>query len=83
MEALTKPCDEMLQSAPSGRSKQQLPARLDKPMVVGEPAVRTHSRCQPRAVACHVVAGIGQQPFCLADKFFMQVRLLFEDIVDI
>ena len=47
------------------------------------PLTSTHSRCEPRAVARHFVAGIGQQPFRLVDQFFMQVRLLFEDGVDI
>ena len=49
VEALTKRCDEMLQSAPSGRSTQQLPARLDKPMVVGHLLyARTHDVSQGR-----------------------------------
>ena len=53
-------------------------------LVVGaHPLSGTHSRCEPLAVARHFVAGIGQQPFGLASEFFMQVRLLFENGVDI
>ena len=50
---------------------------------LGPSAVRTHSRCEPLAVVRHFVAGIGQQLYGLANKFFMQVRLLFENGVDI
>ena len=50
---------------------------------LGPSVVRTHSRCEPLAVARHFIAGIGQQLFGLANEFFMQVRLLFENGVDI
>ena len=49
----------------------------------GSSAVRTHSRFEPLAVTRHFIAGIGQQLFGFANEFFMQVRLLFENGVDI
>ena len=47
------------------------------------PAVRPHSQRKPRAIGFPFVAGIGQQPFRLTDKFFKQFRLFIKDVVDI
>ena len=52
-------------------------------VVGGSSAVHTRSECEPRAVAHNFVPGINQQSFRLAYQLFIQVRLLFEDGVDI
>ena len=83
MDTIAHHCDKVLQSVPSGRSSEKLQAIQNRPLVVGESAVSTQSRCEPRAVFRRIVASISQQPFHFTDKLFKQVRLLIEDSIDI